>query len=88
VLTGKILDGSAVVWQSCLVKTVLVRDFLKRWGHLSQQTVQVRKRGRVIGTWTPAPATPEPEDPMKRLNKTFDKPLPFTGLELLREKKR
>jgi hypothetical protein len=82
------LDSSSFVWQICLVKTVLVREFLKRWGTLSHQTVEVRKRGRVIGTWIPATAGPEAEDPMARLNKTFQKPLPFTGLQLLKEKKR
>ncbi len=70
------------------MKTVLVRDFFKRWGTLSQQTVQVRKRGRIIGTWTPAPAQPEPVDVMARLKKQFKQPLPFTGLELLNERKR
>ena len=70
------------------MKTVLVRDFTKRFATLSHQLLQVRKRGKVVGTWLPAPKSPEPVDVMKRLKKNFARPLPCTGAELLKAGKK
>ena len=70
------------------MKTVFVRDFTKRFATLSHQPLQVRKPGKVVGTWLPATRTPEPVDVLKRLKQTFERPLPFTGAELLKAGKK
>ena len=74
-----------LVAQVCPMKTVLTRDFTKRFATLSHQPLQVSKRGRVVGTWMPATKPPPPLDVMKRLKRTFKHKLPFTGAELLKE---
>lgn len=71
--------------QYCQMKTVSVREFTTRFATLSHETLQVQKRRRVVGTWTPAPKNPPPLDVMKRLQQTCERPLPFTGAELIRE---
>ena len=78
------LAHRADILQNCQMKTVSVREFTNRFAALSQARLQVRRRGKTLGTWTPAAQSPEPVDVMKRLRRNFTKPLPFTGLDLLR----
>ncbi len=70
------------------MKTVSVRDFTTRFATLSHSPLKVRRRGKILGTWTPEPKAPAPLDVMKRLKQHFKQPLPFTGLEVLKEGKR
>jgi hypothetical protein len=66
------------------MKAISVRGFTT---HFEPFAFEVQKRGKTLGTWTPAPKSPEPIDVMKRLKRTFERPLPFTGLDLLKESK-
>jgi hypothetical protein len=70
------------------MKTVLVRDFTRRFSSLRHETLQVRQRGKVVGTWMPTSDEPPPVDFMKRLREDFKCKLPFTGAELLKEGKK
>jgi len=70
------------------MKTVSTYDFTNRFATFSHQKVQVRKRGKVVGTWLPAPKSPEPVDVMQRLKRNFTRPLPFTGAEVLKAGKK
>ena len=65
--------------------SIVVRDFTKRFATLSHQRPQVIKRGRVVGTWLPAP---KPVDVMKRVKRHFDRSLPFTGADVLKSGKK
>lgn len=82
------IDFGRIVSQICQMKTVLIRDFTRRFSSLRHQTLQVRQRGKVVGTWTPIPEEPVPVDFMKRLREDFKSKLPFTGAELLKEGKK
>jgi hypothetical protein len=70
------------------MKTVLIRDFTRRFSSLRHETLQVRQRGKVVGTWMPATTDPAPVDFMKRLREDFKTKLPFTGAELLKKGKK
>jgi hypothetical protein len=70
------------------MKTVLVRDFFRQFATRRNEALQVQQRGRVLGTWTPVQATPEPVDVLARAKRSCDKKLPFTGAELLKAGKK
>jgi hypothetical protein len=70
------------------MKTVLIRDFTRRFSSLRREKLQVRQRGKVVGTWTPVSEKPAPVDFMKRLREDFKAKLPFTGAELLKKGKK
>jgi hypothetical protein len=70
------------------MKTVLVRDFIRSFSRLRAESVRVRQRNRVLGTWIPESTAPEPVDVMERLKQDFAEPLPFTGTQLLKAGKK
>jgi hypothetical protein len=70
------------------MKTVLIRDFTRRFSSLRHEALQVRQRGKVVGTWTPRSEEPAPVDFMKRLREDFKAKLPFNGAELLKKGKK
>lgn len=73
------------IMQNYQMKTVSVRDFTSQFATLSHQPLQVHKRRKLVGTWIPAPQAPPSLDVMKRLKQTCERPLPFTGAELIKE---
>ena len=70
------------------MKTVMVRDFLRQFARRRNEPLQVRQRGRVLGTWLPSEETPEPVDVSARTKRACSTKLPFTGAELLRAGKK
>ena len=70
------------------MKTVSIREFNRHFRRLRKERCHVKDRGEIVGTWTPIPKQSKPLDVMARLRKTFSKPLPFTGAELLKETRR
>jgi len=72
----------------CQMKAVLVRDFLRQFAKRRNEPLQVQQRGRVLGTWTPSQAPPEPVDVLARAKRSCNKKLPFTGAELLKAGKK
>ncbi len=82
---GRRIALSLNIMQSDLMKTVSVRDFTSQFASLSQQPLRVQKRRKLLGTWTPAPKAPPPLDVMKRLKQSCERPLPFTGAEVVKE---
>jgi len=42
------------------MKTVSVREFTNHFATLSHQPLQVHKRRKLVGTWSPAPKEPPP----------------------------
>src|SRR5205823_1010663 len=52
--------------QVCQMKAVLVRDFLRHFAKRRNEPLQVHQRGKVLGTWTPNQATPDPIDVLAR----------------------
>ena len=70
------------------MKTVLVRDFLRQFAARRNEPLQVQQRGRILGTWTPSQAIPEPVDVMARAKRTCNRKLPFSGADLLKAGKK
>jgi hypothetical protein len=70
------------------MKTVIVYEFTRHFKRHKNQPALVKSRGKVIGTWVPAPAKPEPVDFAKRAMADCKEKLPFTGAELIREGRR
>ena len=70
------------------MKTVSVREFTAHFARLSHEALQVQKRRKVVGTWMPTPKAPTRLDVMKRLKQTCERPLPFTGAELIKESRK
>ena len=70
--------------------TVLpIREFTKRFTAHKSHTVQVSDRGRLIGTWVPAPRKPEAVDfAMRAAADCRGEKLPFTFAQLLKERKK
>lgn len=67
------------------MKTVTVRDFTTHFKNLHHSPLKVRRRGKTLGTWIPEPKLPPPLDVMKRLKQTCERPLPFTGADIIKE---
>jgi len=71
------------------MKTLTTFDFVRDFPRHSKNRCVVKKRGKIVGTWTPAPQAIEPVDILKRqADIGFTKPLPFTGAELLKAGKK
>jgi len=74
------------------MKTLTTYEFLRHFPSHSKSPCAVKKRGKVVGTWTPNDADALPpfdgEAHMARLKQEFKKPLPFTGVELLKAGKK
>ena len=70
------------------MKTVLVRDFLRQFARRRNEPLQVHQRGKVLGTWTPNQATPDPIDVLARAKRTCSRKLPFTGAAVLKAGKK
>jgi len=76
------------VCQVCQMKAVLVRDFLRQFAKRRNEALQVHQRGKVLGTWTPNQATPDPIDVLARAKRTCSRKLPFTGAAVLKAGKK
>jgi len=71
------------------MKTLTTYEFLRHFPRHSKDTRQIKKRGKVVGTWTPSPTQIEPVDILARQKEDgFAKPLPFTGTRLLKPGKK
>ena len=72
-----------------LMKTLTTYEFVRHFPRHSKDTCHVKKRGKVVGTWTPSPTQIEPVDILARQKADgFAKPLPFTGAQLLKAGKK
>jgi hypothetical protein len=71
-----------------MMKTVNVRNFTSQFTRYRRQAVVIHSRGKLLGTWTPAPARPERINLLDRVREDFSAPLPFTGHQLLKESKK
>lgn len=73
----------------CTVKTLTSFDFVRRFPQHSKAVCLVKKRGKILGTWQPAPKALEPADFLSRQKEDgFHEPLPFTFAQLLKEGKK
>lgn len=71
------------------MKTITTYEFVRYFPRHSKDQCHVKKRGKVVGTWIPAPSQIEPVDILARQKEDgFTKPLPFTGAELLKNGKK
>lgn len=72
------------------MKTLTTYEFLRHFPIHSKAQVAVKKRGKVVGTWTPSSAPKlEPVDICARQKAIgFKEPLPFSGAELLKAGKK
>jgi len=71
------------------MKTLTTYDFVRHFPRHSKDRCVVKKRGKVVGIWSPAPEAIEPVDILKRQAEAgFSKPLPFTGADLLKAGKK
>lgn len=66
------------------MQTVSVNKFTRGFAPHRRKELLVTDRGRVIGTWTPVAATPQPVDIMARLHSYCSEPLPFAGAEIVK----
>ena len=83
-LTVKTISGNFY-----LMKTLTTYEFLRHFPSHSKELCAVKKRGKVVGTWTPTPNKIEPVDILGRQKEDgFSRPLPFTGAELLKAGKK
>jgi hypothetical protein len=68
------------------MKTLTTYEFLRHFLRHSKDSVAVKKRGKVVGTWIPAPMEMQPVDILARQKADgFTKRLPFTFAELLKK---
>ena len=74
------------------MKMLTTCEFLRHFPSHSKSPCAVKKRGKVVGTWTPSNGQTLPpfdgEAHMARLKREFKKPLSFTGAELLKPRKK
>jgi hypothetical protein len=70
------------------MRALPTRQFIRDFCRVRNEAITVTDRGEVVGTWTPSPKTPKPINFEERLKANFKSKLPFTGVELLRGKKR
>ena len=70
------------------MKTLLIREFTREFSRHHAEPCLVKDRGRVVGTWTPAPGNPEPVNFAERAKEDFKRKLPFTFAALLKEGKK
>jgi hypothetical protein len=70
------------------MKTISTRRFTRGFPKLRHEAYLVTDRGKVIGSWSPVPATPVPVDFAERVKEDFACPLPFTGVDLLKTGKK
>lgn len=71
------------------MKTLTSFDFVRHFPRHSRDACLVKKRGKILGTWEPAPKAIEPAKILERQKADgFSKPLPFTFAELLKSSKK
>jgi hypothetical protein len=69
--------------------TISIRRFTKEFAAFRSRSVQVTDRGRIVGTWVPAPKQPKTIDFLKRATTdSSGRKLPFTFAQLLRDSKK
>ena len=70
------------------MKAIAIGEFTRHFRRVRKEACHVKDRGEIVGTWTPVAKKPEPFNVLERVKSYCTKPLPFTGAELLQEKKR
>jgi hypothetical protein len=74
---------------SATPSTVSTRRFTKEFAAFRNRPVQVTDRGRIVGTWTPAPKRRKSIDFLARATEdSAGRKLPFTFAQMLRETKK
>ncbi len=71
------------------MRAVNVRTFTRGFPKIRNEQVTVTdRRGRILGTWTPARRKPEPVDFEARAKEVCKVMSPFTAAEILKESRR